>query len=143
MARPYLGGSNAAIKTLTATTVLTHADSGKTFLLDGSGVEDAALRVTLPSAKAGVDFRFIVKAIGNEAAEDIEIHQAGASDDFVGFIISGGDTIAAAASDNTKIVFDQSGGGANVGDWVYMISDGTNWYISGAMSTNSDIDIAV
>ena len=44
MARPYIGGSNAAIVDVTASTTLQLSDHGKTFMLDGSGVEDAVWR---------------------------------------------------------------------------------------------------
>ncbi len=105
-------------------------NSGGVYMLDGTNSEDGVLTVNLPSAKSGVEFKFILKAIGGEAAEDIEIVQAAATEDFIGAILDGAGTKDSAVSGDTKIVFDQSGG-ATVGDWVSLVSDGTNWYVQG------------
>jgi len=105
-------------------------NSGGVYMLDGTKSEDGVLTVKLPSAKSGIEFKFILKAIGGESAEDIEIVQAAATEDFVGAILDGAGTKDSAVSGDTKIIFDQSGG-ATVGDWVSLVSDGTNWYVKG------------
>lgn len=105
-------------------------NSGGVYMLDGTNSEDGVLTVNLPSAKSGLEFKFFLKAIGGEAAEDIEIVQADASEDFIGAILNGAGTKDSAVSGDTKIVFDQSEG-ATVGDWVSLVSDGTNWYVQG------------
>tara|TARA_Y100001963_G_scaffold88454_1_gene122232 strand:+ start:43993 stop:44424 length:432 start_codon:yes stop_codon:yes gene_type:complete len=140
MARPYLGGTNGAIKSVTANTSLTVADSGKLIVLDGSGVEDAVLAVTLPACSdaKGCVYDFVLKAIGNEAAEDIEIVTASGSDDYVGCIVDGAGTSDTATDSDTKIIFDQSGG-ATAGEWVQIISDGTDWYVKGLCNTAGDV----
>tara|TARA_Y100000401_G_scaffold41540_1_gene31589 strand:+ start:236 stop:664 length:429 start_codon:yes stop_codon:yes gene_type:complete len=139
MARPYIGGTNAAIVDVTASVTLQASDHGKTFMLDGSGVEDAVLAVTLPAvSNKGMELKFVLKAIGNEAAEDIEIVQAAATEDFVGHIVDGAGSKDTATGSDTKIIFDQSGGAA-AGDWVKLISDGTNWYVSGLCGTAGDV----
>ena len=139
MARPYIGGSNAAIVDVTASTTLQLSDHGKTFMLDGSGVEDAVLAVTLPAvSNKGMEFTFICKGIGNEAAEDIEIVQAASDEDFVGFIADAAGTKDSPHVSDTKIIFDQSGGAA-AGDWVRLVSDGTSWYVFGMCAAASNV----
>tara|TARA_Y100000310_G_scaffold309351_1_gene353345 strand:- start:592 stop:1053 length:462 start_codon:yes stop_codon:yes gene_type:complete len=112
----------AATKTTTSDTTLTASDSGSVVFLDGSTTHD----VTLPSAKAGLCFTFFL----TDATADVDVVQAGASEDFVGAIVDGAGTKDSGTASDTKIIFDQSGG-ATVGDWVYLISDGTNWYVQG------------
>tara|TARA_Y100000310_G_C19999866_1_gene497985 strand:+ start:26 stop:481 length:456 start_codon:yes stop_codon:yes gene_type:complete len=137
MARPYFGGTTIGVRDVTSSATLGMADSGKTIILDGSGVEDAALLVTLPAvSNKGCEYSFILKAIGNEAAEDVDIVQASASDDFVGFIVSASDPVAIASANasDTRIRFDQSAGAA-AGDWCHVISDGSKWHIFGVCSS--------
>ena len=139
MARPYFGGTSAAVRDVTSSATLGMADSGKTIVLDGSGVEDAALVVTLPAAaNKGCEYSFILKAIGNEATEDVDIVRASASDSFVGYIVSASDpvVIASASASNTRIRFDQSEG-ADAGDWVHLISDGSKWHVYGVCSAQT------
>ncbi len=127
---PKFRGQINPVVSITASGKLYDYESGTVFLLDGSGVEDAILTVTLPSAKAGLNYKFILKGIGNEAAEDINIKQASASEDFVGTIIDGAGSSDTATDSDTKIIFDQSGGSA-AGDWVCLHCDGSKWYVSG------------
>ena len=121
-----ISGQKKAVLTTTADTTLTDADSGKLILLNGAVTHD----VTLPSPAAGLNFKFVLI----DATADVDVVQAGASDDFKG----GLSTIADAAGDtpaagDTKIVFDQSGGAA-IGDTVSLECDGTNWFVSGVVA---------
>ena len=59
MARPYLGGSNAGIKELTATSTLSLADSGKVFMLNHT--TEFATSLPAPRNK-GWEGTFVVKA---------------------------------------------------------------------------------
>ena len=56
MARPYLGGSNAAIKEVTAATTLTPADHGKTILMN-AGADNVV--ITLPALAKGLEYTFV------------------------------------------------------------------------------------
>ena len=118
-----LSGHLRCAKTTTSDTTLTAADSGKLILLDGSVTHD----VTLPSPQAGLHFKFVLV----DATADVDIVQAGSSDDFLGgltnFAGAAGDT---PVSGDTKIIFDQSGG-AVAGDTVVLECDGTNWFVTG------------
>ena len=125
MARPYLGGSNAAIKTVSADATLTGADSGKTILLGANGVD-----VTLPSAAAGLEFQIIMSA--DYDSNPCTVVQAAATEDFYGAVFgstqgeNAGTDADVGASANTKITF---GSASLKGDRVRLISDGTGWYV--------------
>ena len=124
MARPYLGGSAAGIKTVTADSTLTSADSGKTILMGSNGVD-----ITLPSASAGLEFQIIQTA--DYATAVCTIIQAAATEDFYGALYgtsqgeSAGTDSDVAVSANTKITFSSA---SLKGDRVRLISDGTGWY---------------
>jgi hypothetical protein len=135
---PKFRGQIDPVVTITASRTLYDYESGTVFLLDGSGVEDAIMNVTLPSAKAGLNFKFILSAIGDEAAEDITITQAAADEDFVGHVVTGAGTKDTATSSDTKIIFDQSGG-ASAGDYVTLYCDGTSWFVQGVCGSGSDV----
>jgi hypothetical protein len=125
MARPYLGGSSAGIKTVTADATLVPADSGKTILMGANGVD-----ITLPSAALGLEFQIIQSADYDTAV--CTIVQAAASEDFYGAVYSSsqgesaGTDADVAASANTKITFSSA---SLKGDRVRLVSDGTGWYV--------------
>ena len=125
MAKPYLGGSSAGIKTVTADATLIPADSGKTILMGANGVD-----ITLPSAAAGLEFQIIQSADYSTAV--CTIIQAAASEDFYGAVYGStqGENAATdadvGASANTKITFSSA---SLKGDRVRLVSDGTGWYV--------------
>tara|TARA_R100001082_G_scaffold79102_1_gene46523 strand:+ start:876 stop:1295 length:420 start_codon:yes stop_codon:yes gene_type:complete len=125
MARPYLGGSNGAIKTVSSDTTLSVADSGKTILMGANGVD-----ITLPSASKGLEFQIIQSADYDTAV--CTIVQASATEDFYGALYgstqgeSAGTDADVAAAANTKITFAAA---SLKGDRVRLISDGTGWYV--------------
>ena len=125
MARPYLGGSNAGIKTVSSDSTLTGADSGKTILMGANGVD-----ITLPSAAAGLEFQLIPSSDYDTAV--CTVVQAAATEDFYGALYgtaqgesAGTDSDVGAAS-NTKITFSSA---SLKGDRVRLVSDGTIWYV--------------
>ena len=125
MARPYLGGSNAAIKTVSSDSTLTGADSGKTILMGANGVD-----ITLPSAAAGLELQIIQSADYDTAV--CTVIQAAATEDFYGALYgtsqgeSAGTDSDVGASANTKITFSSA---SLKGDRVRLVSDGTIWYV--------------
>ena len=124
MARPYIGGSNAAIKTVSSDSTLTGADSGKTILMGANGVD-----ITLPSAAIGLEFQIIQSADYDTAV--CTVVQAAATEDFYGALYgtsqgeSAGTDSDVGASANTKITFSSA---SLKGDRVRLVSDGTGWY---------------
>ena len=125
MAKPYLGGSSAGIKTVSADATLSPADSGKTILMGANGVD-----ITLPSAAAGLEFQIIQSADYSTAV--CTIVQAAASEDFYGAVYgstqgeSAGTDADVGGSANTKITFSSA---SLKGYSVRLVSDGTGWYV--------------
>lgn len=110
---------------VTATNVITATESGKTFFLSAA----AGFESTLPTAAAGLRFRFIVKTSPTSNGYTITGSPA---DKIQGTIASNGaeteaNGVAASDADNIILVANQ----AVVGDWVEFLSDGTNWYVTG------------
>tara|TARA_Y100000004_G_scaffold35478_1_gene37998 strand:+ start:5458 stop:5880 length:423 start_codon:yes stop_codon:yes gene_type:complete len=137
MSRPYIGGSNASVVAVSADKTLTSADHGKSFFMDPNAT--GGIDITLPAvSNKGFEVTFYLAVVGDGATKDADIVQAAADEDFLGMIIDGAGTVDLPVSGDTKIIFDQSGG-ATVGDWVRLISDGTNWYVSGMCSTAGDV----
>lgn len=108
-------------ETLTAASTLTAADSGKTLYLN-SATEFAT---TLPAPADGLRFRFIVTAAPVGASYTVVTN--GGSNVIQGLAEVAGAAVAAVNEDT--ITFTASA--AAVGDWAEVVSDGTNWYVSG------------
>ena len=117
-----LNGQFMNVITTTADTELEDVQSGSIVFVNGATTHD----VTLPSAAAGLWFKFII----TDVTADVDIVQAASDEDFVGTIVTGAGGSDSAVSGDTKIIFDQSGG-VVVGDSVTVVSNGTNWYVSG------------
>ena len=122
MARAKMGSSAGwnenYVESATASFSLVPGDSGKVFIL-----KDAAVTVTLPSL-SDIEAGFKVKLISGSDDEHII---AGGASKIYGQI---GDRAGA----NFERINAASGytlGTALIGDWFELISDGTNWYISG------------
>jgi hypothetical protein len=130
-----LGGLQVAkthvdtVEVVTATNVITAAESGKTFFLSAA----AGFVSTLPTAAAGLRFKFIVKTAPTSNGYTI----IGTPEDIIyGTVAASGaeatiNGVTADASDNVILVHNQ----AKIGDEVEFISDGTNWYVTGNVNT--------
>jgi hypothetical protein len=122
-----VSGSVAPTEAVTATNVITAAESGKTFFLN-SATEFVS---TLPAPAAGLKYTFIVKAAPSGASYTV-VSDSG-TDNIHGVVASaadaGGsvDSTAGTAADTITFVDGQ----AHVGDRVDVISDGTLWYAFG------------
>ena len=122
MARAKMGASHGwngnYVESATASFSLVPADSGKVFVL-----KDAAVTVTLP-ALSDINAGFRVKLISGDGSNHIIAGGAskiyGQIGDFAG---SNFERIAAASGYTLT--------NGEIGDWFELISDGTNWYISG------------
>jgi hypothetical protein len=114
---------------LTATKTVLASESGKTFILN-SATEFAT---TLPAPAIGLRYRFIVSAAPVGAAYTV-VTNGGDN------LIDGSATVAGivipAANEDT-ITFTASA--ALSGDWVELISDGTNWFVSGQAAASTGI----
>lgn len=123
------GGVVENTEVVTATNVITAAESGKTFFLDAV----AGFTSTLPTAAAGLHFRFIVKTAPTSTGYTITGDPA---DVIYGTVACSGaeatiNGVTASAADNVILVANQ----ALIGDLVEFFSDGTNWYVTGNVNT--------
>tara|TARA_R100001015_G_C4586144_1_gene142063 strand:+ start:221 stop:640 length:420 start_codon:yes stop_codon:yes gene_type:complete len=135
MARPYLGGSSAGVKSLTASATLSPADSGKVILFtppSGAG----ALNITLPACSAGSEFTIIQKS-----AYDTAVCKVTSAE---GNNIVGGILAQTGAGDNSgaNVDFIEWGSGTVEGDMVSLVSDGSKWYVVGSRSKLTSNGIA-
>lgn len=114
-----------AVTVLTATKTVLASESGTIFILN-SATEFAS---TLPRPEAGLHYTFIVGAAPSGANYTIKSY--GDANIIHGQIVSAedaaGSVSTAAAADIVNFVSAK----AIVGDRVDVVSDGTNWYITG------------
>lgn len=109
-------------KSITADTTLTAADSGKIILLDAIGEA-----ITLPAVSAGVNYKFICTVTA--VTTDWTIVAAAAV--IYGSAQVAGAVVAASAETTITLVVAKF----LPGDWVSLISDGTNWYVEASVVT--------
>jgi len=121
MARAKMGASYGwngnYVESATASFSLAVGDSGKVFIL-----KDAAVTVTLPSL-SDIEAGYSVKLISGDDSEHVV---TGGASKIYGTIVDVGTTPERinAASGYTLAA-------GVIGDFIELISDGTNWYISG------------
>jgi hypothetical protein len=109
----------------TATNILTASESGKVIWLN-SDTEFVTTLPALSTVSAGTRFKFIVKAA--PASADYTVITGNSLENKIyGLAVVNGASVPAA--DEDTITF--ADGVAVVGDWVEVVSDGTNWYVSG------------
>jgi hypothetical protein len=123
------------VETISTTTTLTAADSGKVFILDAA----AGKVVTLPALKAGLNFKFIV---GAAFATDNWVIDSAEGDNIEGIIADLGSTpagIPATGEDQINFVASAEG----LGDWVELVCDYDNsqWIVTGMCRTNGGITV--
>ena len=123
MAKAKMGASAGwngnYVESATASFSLVPGDSGKVFIL-----KDAAITVTLP-ALSDVEAGFKVKLISGDDSEHVI---AGANSLLYGTIVQ---VTASAANERIAAASGYTLGAGVIGDMFDLISDGTNWYISG------------
>lgn len=132
-----IGSSSGGLRYYEATedaaadNTLTAAESGKTLYMGTAGEDQ-----TLPTPANGVVYRFVVQA--NVATTNMKIQgpAADATDDVIyGSVEVAGAVVLCSAEDTLTFVADTNE--AIPGDYVELRSDGTNWYLSGHVSTAS------
>ena len=113
--------ANSDQETLTAARTLTASDSGKTFLLPAAGKA-----ITLPAVTAGVYFKFICSVT---ATSDWTIING--LDKVFGTCMVASTVVACDAKDIITLVTAKF----VPGDFVTLESDGTKWFVYGAVLT--------
>ena len=128
MARAKIGASYGwngnYVESATASFSLAVGDSGKVFIL-----KDAAVTVTLPSL-SDIEAGFKVKLIAGDGSNHVI---AGGASKIYGQVgdFAGGDWERINAASGYTLT------NGEIGDWFELISDGTNWYISGMTDNGS------
>lgn len=128
---------SGSIEALAAAKTLTSDDNGKAYFLNLAG----GFTVTLPAHSAGLRFKFFVKTQPTTA---YIVAAATADADTIVGSFSSADLDAVADTDIETAGGDQINfvaSTATVGDWVEVISDGTNWYTSGHCSAVGGLTI--
>lgn len=117
--------------TPTAATELTAAQSGSIVFLNAA----AGFAITLPLPAAGLRYRFIVAAAF--ATSSFTVVTNGSANIIQG-VVDVNSTLVPGADEDT-ITFVNSA--ETVGDWVEVVSDGTNWYVSGQAAASGGVTL--
>lgn len=131
----YLSYSNgellarADVSTIAAATSLTPADSGKTFILSAA----AGAEIGLPALLAGVQLKFIV----GSAFATTNWTLVSSTNVIQGNVVVAGAHVA--GSDENTVSFVATA--ESIGDYVELVCDGTNWYVSGSGVTSGSITL--
>jgi len=127
MARPYLGGSTAGIKAVSADTTLQIADTGKKIVVDGSA--ELNLTMTLPATtkSKGVELDFIL-GIASHANTQVLITS---DTNIVGAVSLWATGVESAVASGASRGF---GDASKAGSYMNLICDGTQWLIKSASS---------
>jgi len=125
-----------AVETVTATNVITAAESGKTFFLSAA----AGFASTLPAPAAGLRYKFVVAT--SPTSNGYTIATNGSANIIKGGVNelevdTGDDGPYSAVGDLITLVANV----AVVGDWLEVISDGTSWFLTG--QTNADGGVTI
>ena len=126
------------VENISAAKTLTTGDSGKLFTI----TQSSAFKISLPkAADAGVGWnaKFIITTAGSFA---VTIEPDSSEDTLIGMVVSAagsesGDQSAESGVDVLSFI-----SGAAAGDWVELMCDGSNFYVSGMMHDNNHITIA-
>jgi hypothetical protein len=119
-------------ETVTTTNVITEGENGRTYFLNTAG----GFTSTLPAPADGLKFKFIVKAAPSGASYTVVTNSS--ANIIYGTMLNAGTGTQAAAEDTITFV----DGSAAIGDWVEVVSDGTNWYMIGFSSAAGGITTA-
>lgn len=118
------------METLTAATTLTAADSGRTYLISGTGYT-----VTLPAPHAGFNVKFIVAAAFS--TDTVIQTPADNRDTLNGGVIVNSAIVESDATD--RVTFEDDA--ESVGDFIEISSDGTSFFLFGNGNAASSITV--
>ncbi len=146
MAKVGRAARNASLlrtEEVSASKTIGAAETGELYLIQGNDLDDA-ITITLPAAKAGAYFKFLWVTKMDHADASVAIASSSGSNTMKGVvqsILKGGvdtDTTFATdfadGSDDTTVTVDDD---AEVGSYIEVVSDGTNWYATGVVVGNS------
>lgn len=130
-------GQSPNVESLTAATKTVSVDeSGTTFIFNRAG----GVAVTLPAPALGLKYKFI---IGTNFTTDGSIATNGGSDIIIGGVneleVDTGDD---GPSDTNADTITFVNTADTVGDYVELVSDGTNWYLNGQTALDGGITLS-
>ncbi len=122
------------VKSLTAARTLSASACGGDFLLAAS---TTAFATTLPAPSSGCGLDFVVKTISATATDYTIVTGSSANIMYGSIANASSSSVYTSAADTITL----TGNKHSIGDWIKVLSDGTNWYVSGksASSTGSTI----
>ena len=106
-----------------AATTVSVFDSGKIIRYSNGA---AAYAITLPAPVEGLNYRFLCSTAGTNT---VTITNPGV-DRFFGILQAAGAQVACSGKNNIAMGA-AAGAAAVVGDYLYVISDGTGWFVEG------------
>lgn len=115
---------------ITESKAITLADSGKTFLISGTGYT-----ITLPVATAGANYKF--KVVAAFSTDMLVQTPASERDTISGSLIVAGAVVDADAVD--RVTFED--GAERIGDFIELSSDGSVWTLFGNGAQSSSITV--
>lgn len=124
------------VENLTAAKTLAPGDSGKVFTIDQS----ASYAITLPKAAdagAGWNAKFLLTTA---AANSVTIIPNSAEDTLIGLVASADGAAGASAESGVDVIDFISGAAA--GDYVDLLCDGSNFYVSGLMHDAGHVTVS-
>ena len=129
-------GKGHFVENISAAKTLTTGDSGKVFTI----TQSSAFKISLPkAADAGVGWnaKFLLTTIGSYA---VTIEPDSTEDTLIGMVVHA-DTGTLSSSAETGVDVLTFISGAAAGDFVDLLCDGSNFYVSGMMHDNDHITI--
>lgn len=127
MARPFLGGTTAGIKAVSADTTLQIADTGKTILIDGSTALNLTMTLPATASSKGVSYDFLLSVANNGATQVLVTSDT----NIVGAVSIWATGIESAVASGASRGF---GDASKAGSYMNLLCDGTQWLITSASS---------
>jgi hypothetical protein len=129
MARPYLGGSTAGIKAVSADVTLQPADSGKKIVVDASSVLNFTITLPATASNKGIEYDIVLGVASNAASEVLVTSDTNIVG---GLILNSTGAVTAITSGATRGFGDASDAGSR----MHIVCDGSKWII---LNANSDV----
>ena len=129
MARPYLGGSTAGIKAVSADVTLQIADTGKKIVVDASSAGNFTITLPATASSKGVEYDIVLGVASNAASEVLVTSDTNIVG---GLILNGTGAVTAITSGATRGFADASDAGSR----MHIVCDGSKWII---LNANSDV----
>jgi len=123
--------SSANVEIVTATNIITAAESGKTFFLNNA----TGFVSTLPAIAAGLRFKFVLTTVLSSGNHTVVTSDA--SNIIEGNLMVASTVVPAVNEDSINFLVTDG----DVGDWCEVICDGTSWFLSGSATTASGMSV--